>query len=175
MLEHVGRKSFDEYFKMISANLAKDGTAVIHTIGKRQESFITSPFITKYIFPGGYIPTLSDLSTALCHSDLHIADIEFLHNHYAYTLREWRKRCETHKQKLISLYDERFYRMWLFYLTLCEYFFRLDEGVVYQIQLIKKRDETPSTRTYITKTEQRYLKRLWQQKNHFGKTSPSPK
>ena len=173
MLEHVGRKSYDDYFKMVSQCLAQDGTAVIHTIGKRKAWPTTSPFITKYIFPGGYIPTLADLSNALCQTDLHIADIESMHHHYAYTLRDWRTRCEAKKDHIIALYDERFYRMWLFYLTSCEYFFRLDEGVVYQIQLIKTRDETPSTRGYITRKEQKYLKKLWQQKNHFGKSPPS--
>ena len=172
MLEHVGRKSYDDYFKMISQCLAQDGTAVIHTIGKRRAWPTTSPFITKYIFPGGYIPTLADLSNALCKTDLHIADVESMHNHYAQTLRDWRTRCEAQKEHIISLYDERFYRMWLFYLTSCEYFFRLDEGVVYQIQLIRTRDETPSTRDYITRKEQSYLKKLWQQKNHFGKSPP---
>ena len=169
MLEHVGRKSFLEYFKMVSRCLKDDGTAVIHTIGKRQACLFTAPFIAKYIFPGGYIPTLADLSDALSKTDLHIADVECLHNHYAETLKAWRTRCEAHKAQLVAYYDERFYRMWLFYLTACEYYFRLDEGVVYQIQLIKRRDNTPSSRAYIKDKAEIYLKKLCQQKSHFGK------
>ena len=105
----------------------------------------------------------------LSRSDLHIADIECLHNHYSETLAAWRKNCEAYQSEIIALYDERFYRMWLFYLCACEYFFRLDEGVVYQIQLIKKRDLTPSLRSYIAEKEQAYVKKLWQQTTHFGK------
>ena len=175
MLEHVGAKSYDSYFEMISRCLKEDGSALIHTIGKRRACRVTSPFITKYIFPGGYIPTLADLTQSLSHTDLHIADVECLHMHYASTLRHWRNACEAHKDYLISLYDERFYRMWMFYLTSCEYFFRLDEGVVYQIQLIKKRDKTPTTRQYISEQAQLYSKKLWQQTNHFGKDNPLQK
>lgn len=173
MLEHVGRKSYDAYFSMVSRCLKPEGTAVIHTIGKRQACLFTAPFITKYIFPGGYIPTLADLATALAKTDLHIVDIECLHNHYAETLRAWRERCEERMSELIALYDARFYRMWLFYLTSCEYYFRLDEGVVYQIQLRKKRDDAPSNRAYITNRAETYLTKLCQQKNHFGKSQPS--
>ena len=169
MLEHVGRKSFLDYFQMVSRCLKDDGTAVIHTIGKRQACLYTAPFIAKYIFPGGYIPTLADLSDALSKTDLHIADVECLHNHYAETLKAWRTRCEAHKAQLVAYYDERFYRMWLFYLTACEYYFRLDEGVVYQIQLIKRRDNAPSNRAYIQDKAENYLKKLCQQKSHFGK------
>lgn len=169
MLEHVGRKSFLDYFQMVSRCLKEDGTAVIHTIGKRQACLFTAPFITKYIFPGGYIPTLADLTHALSKTDLHIADVECLHNHYAETLHAWRMRCEAHKAQLVACYDERFYRMWLFYLTACEYYFRLDEGVVYQIQLIKRRDNAPSSRAYIQDKAEIYLKKLCQQKSHFGK------
>ncbi len=172
MLEHVGRKSFDAYFKMVDRCLLDEGTAVIHTIGKRRACPVTSPFITKYIFPGGYIPTLADLSKSLAKTDLHIADIECMHNHYAETLLAWRTRCVAQKERLIALYDEHFYRMWLFYLVSCEYFFRLDEGVVYQIQLIKTRDTKPSTRDYIAKTEKAYLKKLCQQNSPFGKPPP---
>lgn len=171
MLEHVGKNSYGRFFDIVSQCLKEDGCAVIHTIGKRRACPTTTPFITKYIFPGGYIPTLADLSHELAKRDLHIADIEAMHNHYALTLRHWKERCREAKQMLISLNDERFYRMWQFYLTSCEYFFRLDEGVVYQIQLIKKRDDTPSTRGYILTKEQEYVKKLWQQNNHFGKQS----
>ena len=175
MLEHVGCHSFDTYFKMISRCLKQDGTAVIHTIGKRRACPTTQPFITKYIFPGGYIPTLADLAKPLSESDLHIADIECLHNHYAHTLSAWRANCEAHKSEIVKLYDETFYRMWQFYLCSCEYFFRLDEGVVYQIQLIKTRDEAPSLRSYIAEKEQVYLKKLWQQNPLFGKPLRSQK
>ena len=169
MLEHVGSQSFKTYFKKIDSCLKEDGTAVIHTIGKRNICPTTSPFITKYIFPGGYIPTMADIGSALETTQLHIADIEAMHNHYAETLLAWRKKCEAQKDKIIALYDKKFYRMWLFYLVSCEYFFRLDEGVVYQIQLIKKRDKSPSTRDYIAKNEKLYLSRLCQQTSHFGK------
>ncbi|MGC6517126.1 MAG: class I SAM-dependent methyltransferase [Candidatus Puniceispirillaceae bacterium] len=172
MLEHVGRKAYDRYFSVVDHCLNEDGTALIHTIGKRRAELSTNRFIDKYIFPGGYLPTLSDLATSLAKYDLHIADVECLHTHYAQTLKHWRERCEANKDKLISLYDERFYRMWLFYLISCEHFFRLDEGVVYQIQLIKKRSVKPSTRDYIKAKEQIYLKKLWQQKPPSGNMSP---
>ncbi|MGC6530088.1 MAG: class I SAM-dependent methyltransferase [Candidatus Puniceispirillaceae bacterium] len=168
MLEHVGRQSYQQFFDQISHCLKQDGTALIHTIGKRRACRTTTPFIRKYIFPGGYIPTLADLSNALAKTDLHIGDIECLHNHYAQTLRHWRMACEAKKETLINLYDEEFYRMWRFYLASCEYFFRLDEGVVYQIQLFKTRDKTPNIRDYIALKEQDYLEILCQT-NHFGK------
>lgn len=168
MLEHVGAKSFLTYFKAVSQCLKDDGTALIHTIGKRRQTHVPSAFINKYIFSGGYIPTLGELGAALSQTDLHITDVECWHNHYAHTLSCWRTRCEAKKEALIALYDERFYRMWLFYLAACEYYFRLDEGVVYRIQLKKTREAKPSTRDYIKEQEQKYRKLLWQQTSLFG-------
>ena len=172
MIEHVGHKALNDYCKVISRCLEETGIALLHFIGKRRASKGHSPFINKYIFPGGYIPTLADMTSALSKTDLHITDVECWHNHYAETLRQWRLRCETHKEHIISTFDERFWRMWLFYLVSCEYFFRLDEGVVYQIQLAKTRDVTPSTRYYIAEKEKRYTKKLWQQNKLFGNPPP---
>ena len=173
MIEHVGLKALSGYVKVISRCLNDNGTALLHFIGKRRANKDLSPFINKYIFPGGYIPTLADISSAIAKTDLHITDVECWHTHYAQTLREWRTRCEQHKQAIITDFDERFWRMWLFYLVSCEYFFRLDEGVVYQIQLAKRRDVKPSTRYYIAAKEKKYAKILWQQNKIFGNQPPS--
>lgn len=117
MIEHVGLKALSGYVKVISRCLNDNGTALLHFIGKRRANKDLSPFINKYIFPGGYIPTLADISSAIAKTDLHITDVECWHTHYAQTLRAWRTRCEQHKQAIITDFDERFWRMWLFYLV----------------------------------------------------------
>ena len=175
MLEHVGFHSYDEYFRRIDACLKDTGTAVIHTIGKQSFHYSGSPFIEKYIFPGGYLPTLGELGEAIAKTDLHIIDIEAMHNHYAETLRHWRARFCEKKTEMIALYDEPFFRMWSFYLAGCEYFFRLDEGVVYQIQLSKSRGTTPSNRDYISHLETVYLDKLCNKHSHSGNVKHSMK
>ena len=169
MLEHVGFHSYQDYFNLINKCLKEDGTAVIHTIGKQSAHYSGSPFIEKYIFPGGYLPTIGELGHALAKTDLHILDIEAMHNHYAETLHHWRMRFIEKKAEMIALYDERFFRMWCFYLAGCEYYFRLDEGVVYQIQLSKTRGNTPSNRDYIAHFEKLYLDKLCNQHSPSGK------
>ena len=169
MLEHVGFHSYQAYFNLVDNCLKDDGIAVIHTIGKQSAHYSGSPFIEKYIFPGGYLPTIGELGHAIAKTDLHILDIEAMHNHYADTLRHWRMRFIEKKAEMIALYDERFFRMWCFYLAGCEYYFRLDEGVVYQIQLSKKRGNSPSNRDYIARFEKLYLDKLCNQHSHSGK------
>ena len=175
MLEHVGFHSYDDYFKRINACLKETGTAVIHTIGKQSFHYSGSPFIEKYIFPGGYLPTLGELGEAIAKTDLHIIDIEAMHLHYAETLRHWRERFCEKKAEMIALYDEKFFRMWSFYLAGCEYYFHLDEGVVYQIQLSKSRGKTPSNRDYIGHYENLYLDKLCNKHSHSGNVKHSMK
>ena len=175
MLEHVGYQSYQTYFDTVSKALKPTGTAVIHTIGKQYMTHSRAPFIQKYIFPGGYIPALSELAKAIEKTDLHILDIEAMHIHYAETLRHWRQRFIAKQDEIITLYDETFFRMWCFYLVSCEYFFRLDGGVVYQIQLAKSQGNSPSERSYIKNKEQDYLKKLCQIPTHSGKLKSSVK
>lgn len=175
MLEHVGFHSYQDYFTVIDKCLNDTGTAVIHTIGKQSAHYAGSPFIEKYIFPGGYLPTLGELGDAIAKTNLHIIDVEAMHNHYAETLRHWRDRFCEQKAEMVALYDERFFRMWNFYLAGCEYYFRLDEGVVYQIQLSKNREQKPSNRDYIAQFEQRYLEQLCNHHDHSGKQKHSVK
>lgn len=175
MLEHVGFHSYRDYFTLIDKCLNDTGTAVIHTIGKQSAHYAGSTFIEKYIFPGGYLPTLGELGDAIAKTNLHIIDVEAMHNHYAGTLRHWRDRFCEQKAEMVALYDERFFRMWNFYLAGCEYYFRLDEGVVYQIQLSKNRGQKPSNRDYIAQFEQRYLEQLCNHHDHSGKQKHSVK
>ena len=169
MLEHVGQKQFKRYFQTIDALLAEDGRAVIHTIGKQHKDPLGNGFIGKYIFPGGYLPTLAELTDAISHTNLHILDIEALHLHYRDTLLAWDRKFTAAKEEMIQLYDEKFYRMWRFYLVGCALFFELDEGVVYQITCTTSHGQTPSKRDDIHQNEIRYLAKLWHKQIDSGK------
>ncbi len=149
MLEHVGTNHYPEYFSKIYDNLADDGVAVVHTIGRANGSGLTNPWIAKYIFPGGYIPALTDVLPAIERSGLYVTDIEILRLHYAETLRHWRARFEANRDRIRKIYDERFCRMWRFYLVSSELSFRYAQHVVFQIQLAKKQDAVPLTRDYL--------------------------
>jgi len=149
MFEHVGKPFYTTYFKKIYEMLEQDGIAVIHTIGNIRTPKITAAFIRKYIFPGGYIPSLSEIMPAIEKSSLIISDIEVLRLHYAHTLKHWKENCIRNKQKIINMFDEKFFRMWEFYLAGCEMAFKWGEQVVYQFQLAKSYTSTPITRDYI--------------------------
>jgi cyclopropane-fatty-acyl-phospholipid synthase len=149
MFEHVGVQNFKTYFDTVSRLLADDGVALIHTIGRRSGPTTTNPWIRKYIFPGGYSPALSEITQAIEKSGLWVSDIEPLRLHYAYTLRAWQKEFARHRGVIASLLDERFCRMWEFYLTASEAAFLYDDLVVFQLQLTKSRDAVPLTRSYI--------------------------
>lgn len=149
MFEHVGQKHFDTYFSKCATLLEPDGVMLLHTIGQHSPPTPTNPFIKKYIFPGGYIPSLSEVVKSIEKSGLVITDIEVLRLHYAETLKEWRARFIDQWDKARDLYDERFCRMWNFYLASSEASFRWQDLVVFQIQLAHDPQAVPLTRDYI--------------------------
>jgi cyclopropane-fatty-acyl-phospholipid synthase len=149
MFEHVGVPHYKEYFAKVAQLLAPDGVALIHTIGRSGRPGITSPWITKYIFPGGYVPALSEVMPSVQESGLWTTDIEVWRLHYAETLRHWRARFEANLDKVRDLYDERFCRMWRYYLVASEMTFRHHGQCVFQIQLAHRQDAVPLTRDYL--------------------------
>ena len=149
MLEHVGKKFYGSYFNAISKFLNDDGVALIHTIGSVMTPRDPHPWISKYIFPGGYTPSLSELSKSIEKSNLIVADMEVLRVHYAHTLRNWKNRFLGKKEEVLKMFDERFFRMWEFYLAGCEMAFKWGDQVVFQFQLSKELLSTPNTRDYI--------------------------
>ena len=153
MFEHVGVTQFQTYFQTIANRLADNGVALVHSIGRTDGPGETNPWITKYIFPGGYIPALSEIVPAAEKAGLIVADVEVLRLHYAETLKAWRERFESHRQEAATIYDERFCRMWEFYLISSECTFRQGLAVVFQLQLAKSADTIPITRDYIAASE----------------------
>ena len=149
MFEHVGRKFYKKYFKQLSNLLNDDGVALIHTIGSVNPPRDPQPWITKYIFPGGYTPSLSELVNPIEKSGLIISDLEVLRLHYSLTLRHWKERFLSKKDKILEMFDEKFFRIWEFYLTGCEMEFKWGQQVVFQFQLSKELKSTPITRNYI--------------------------
>jgi len=149
MFEHVGRKFYNKFFKQIARLLKDDGVSLIHTIGSVNTPRGPQPWITKYIFPGGHTPSLSEVTTPIEKAGLIVSDIEVLKLHYAHTLRHWKENCLKNKGQIIELFDERFFRMWEFYLAGCEIAFKWGDQVVYQLQLTKNYTSTPITRDYI--------------------------
>jgi len=149
MFEHVGRKFYNKYFKQVSNLLKDDGIALIHTIGSVNPPRDPHPWITKYIFPGGYTPSLSEISLPIEKSGLIISDLEILRMHYAHTLRHWKERFLKEKEKVLEMFDEKFFRMWEFYLTASQMAFKWGDQVVFQFQLTKKKDTISITRDYI--------------------------
>lgn len=158
MFEHVGIGHFKEYFDHVKRLLKPDGRFVLHSIGRSGEPGATNPWIAKYIFPGGYIPSLSEVIPVIEKSGLIITDIEILRLHYAETLKAWRQSFLAHWDEAKALYDERFCRMWDFYLAASESAFRWQGMMVFQIQLAHKQDAVPLTRDYIIQEEERLLK-----------------
>jgi cyclopropane-fatty-acyl-phospholipid synthase len=153
MFEHVGPANYGRFFTKIRDLLAEDGVALLHSIGRMEPPGSTNPWLRKYIFPGGYTPALSEVLSAIERVGLWVTDIEILRLHYAETLRHWRQRFETNRDRVRAIYDERFCRMWDFYLTGCEISFRRMNQMVFQIQLARKQDAAPLTRDYITDFE----------------------
>lgn len=149
MFEHVGLPHYREYFAKVHDLLAPDGVALIHTIGRAGRPGITSPWITRYIFPGGYVPALSEVMPAIQDSGLWTTDIEVWRLHYANTLLHWRNRFETNIEAVRALYDERFCRMWRYYLVSSEMTFRHARQCVFQIQLAHQQTAVPLTRDYL--------------------------
>jgi len=153
MFEHVGVRYFETFFRKMHQLLTPDGVALLHTIGRTDGPGSTNPWIAKYIFPGGYTPALSEVTAAIERSGLYVTDVEILRLHYAETLKEWRARFAKNWAKAAALYDERFCRMWEFYLASAEMTFRYDRLVVFQIQLSKRIETLPMTRDYMLDSE----------------------
>jgi len=149
MFEHVGRKFYKRFFKQVEKLLSANGISLVHTIGSVNPPRDPHPWVTKYIFPGGYTPSLSEVTTPIEKAGLVVSDIEVLKLHYSYTLGHWKENCIKNKEKIIKMYDERFFRMWEFYLAGCEIAFKWGDQVVYQFQLTKSYTSTPITRDYI--------------------------
>ena len=149
MFEHVGRKFYNSYFNTVSKLLNEKGISLIHTIGSSNPPRDPQPWITKYIFPGGYTPSLSQIARPIEDSGLIISDIEVLRMHYAHTLRHWKERFLAKKEIVLEMFDEKFYRMWEFYLASCEMAFKWGDQVVFQLQLTKDNISAPTTRDYI--------------------------
>jgi cyclopropane-fatty-acyl-phospholipid synthase len=153
MFEHVGIGFYDAFFNKCAKLVAEDGVVLLHTIGRSSPPGITNPWIAKYIFPGGYIPALSEILPAIEKAGLIVADVEVLQLHYAETLKAWRERFLAHRDEVVRLYDQRFVRMWEFYLACSEMAFRMGEMVVFQIQMTKRKGLIPTRRDYIAREE----------------------
>ncbi len=153
MFEHVGLKHYNEYFTKAKQLLKPNGVMLLHTIGRWDGPGSTDPFIRKYVFPGAYTPALSEIMPAVERSGLVVTDVEVLRLHYADTLRAWRRRFQANWDKAAELYDERFCRMWEFYLGGCEVAFRHLGLVVFQIQLATRQEAVPLVRDYITDSD----------------------
>ena len=157
MFEHVGARHYDEFFAKCRQLLKPDGVMLLHTIGKLGEpSSGPDPFTDKYIFPGYHLPSLSQMTNASEHARLLASDVEMLRVHYAYTLREWLKRFEANRAAVIKMYDERFVRMWDYYLAGGIVMFENGAACNYQVQYIRERTALPITRDYIMEAEARY-------------------
>jgi cyclopropane-fatty-acyl-phospholipid synthase len=153
MFEHVGPPHYDTYFDHCRRLLAPEGVMLLHTIGRADGPGATDPWTAKYIFPGGYVPALSQVAPAIEKNWLWLTDLEVLRLHYAETLDRWYDRTVAAKDEIVKLYDERFYRMWLFYLAGSAVAFRHDGHVVFQFQLTRRRDAVPITRDYMAEAE----------------------
>ncbi|MGZ3366878.1 MAG: class I SAM-dependent methyltransferase, partial [Caulobacteraceae bacterium] len=149
MFEHVGAPQFRTYFRQVARLLTDDGIALVHSIGRRTVPGVTQPWIAKYIFPGGYIPALSEMTAAIEEAGLWITDIEIKRLHYAETLKAWRQRFLARRDEIAALYDERFCRMWEVYLVLSELSFRYGANMIVQVQLTKRIGATPIVRDYM--------------------------
>ncbi len=159
MFEHVGLAHYEEFFGKCRKLLKPDGVMLLHTIGKLGKAAKSpDPFTDKYVFPGYYLPSLSDMAAASARMRLIASDVETLRLHYAYTLREWLSRFTAAREKMVTLYDERFFRMWEFYLAGGIVMFETGGGCNYQIQYIRDRNAVPITRDYMQEAEERYRK-----------------
>ncbi len=155
MFEHVGVGFYEAFFSKCARILSDDGVMVLHSIGRSGRPSYTNTWIARYIFPGGYIPSLSEVMPAIERAGLLVTDIEILRLHYAETLKAWRERFLAHRDEVLRLYDARFLRMWEFYLACSEMAFRRQNMMVFQIQLAKRQGVVPITRDYIAEAEGR--------------------
>ena len=153
MFEHVGVGFYDAFFRRCYESLEDDGVMLLHSIGRSEGPAVTNPWVAKYIFPGGYVPALSEVLPAVERAGLLVTDVEILRLHYADTLRAWRQRFVAHRDEVEEVYDARFVRMWEFYLAAAEVGFREHAMMVFQMQLTKQQGVVPVTRDYIMYAE----------------------
>ncbi len=172
MFEHVGVHHYGEFFAKINDLLDDDGIALIHSIGHMSPPGTASPWLRKYIFPGAYSPALSEVFDAVERNSLWVTDLEILRLHYAQTLAHWIQRFESNRDKIEAMYDEKFGRMWEFYLISAEIMFRTGSQLVFHIQLARKRDAVPIVRDYITEAQRTYTK--LESGNPVPRTAPTP-
>ncbi|MEL6259153.1 MAG: class I SAM-dependent methyltransferase, partial [Pseudomonadota bacterium] len=157
MFEHVGLPHYQDFFDVVRDRLQPDGVALLHSIGRADGPGGTDSFMAKYIFPGGYAPALSEVTPRVERAGLWTTDVEILRLHYAKTCEAWYDACVERKADIVALYDERFWRMWTFYLAGAAMAFRHMGQMVFQIQLARDVATVPMTRDYISATEQKYL------------------
>lgn len=157
MFEHVGKPYYETYFEKACELLKDDGVMLLHTIGRADGPGVTDPWTRKYIFPGGYCPALSEIMPAIERAGLYVTDVEVLRLHYMHTLQHWYDRAREEKDAIVRLYDERFWRMWMFYLAGALCAFRHNGHVVFQIQLARRVDSVPITRDYMAQAEAKLL------------------
>jgi cyclopropane-fatty-acyl-phospholipid synthase len=156
MFEHVGVHHYGEFFAKINALLDDDGLMVLHSIGKMSPPGTASPWLRKYIFPGAYSPALSEVFPVVEQAKLWVTDLEFLRLHYAKTLNHWQQRFEANRETIARMYDERFCRMFEFYLISAESMFLTGSQLVFHMQLARRRDAAPIVRDYVTDTQRAY-------------------
>ena len=156
MFEHVGAAHYDEFFAACRNLLAEDGVMLLHTIGKYGKASAPDPFTDKWIFPGYHLPSISQLAAASERQRLITSDLELLRVHYAYTLRHWLERARANRDKIVALHDERFFRMWEFYLSGGVVAFESGSMCNFQAQYIRDRNALPITRDYMAEAEGRY-------------------
>jgi cyclopropane-fatty-acyl-phospholipid synthase len=173
MFEHVGLRQFPTFFKTAHRLLAPDGVMLLHAMAQAKTARYNQPFIEKYIFPGGYIPALSEVLPHVERAGLLVRDTESLALHYAETLREWRRRFLANRETVLALYDDRFLRMWEFYLAGSEATFRVDATQVFHLQLARDQDRVPLTRGYIP-TEMARLARAEASYPDYAALHPAP-
>jgi cyclopropane-fatty-acyl-phospholipid synthase len=171
MFEHVGADHYDEYFASCHRLLKRDGVMLLHTIGKLGSASKPDPFTDKWIFPGYHLPSLSQMCAASEEARMIVSDVETLRLHYAYTLRHWLKNVMDNRDKIVAMYDERFLRMWEYYLAGGIVMFETGAACNYQVQYVRDRNALPITRDYMADAE----KRLRLKANGTRKKGPAPR
>jgi cyclopropane-fatty-acyl-phospholipid synthase len=149
MFEHVGMPHYNEFFRQVYKLLGEDGIALLHSIGYAKPSLATNPWLERYMFPNGYLPSLGETIPYIEKAGFWISDAETLRLHYGYTLREWKNRFRNHREQIVSMYDETFFRMFDLYLSGCEMAMLHGDSLAWQIQFAKKAGVVPITRDYI--------------------------
>lgn len=173
MFEHVGVGHYGEFFAKVNDLMADDGLMLLHSIGKMSPPGSASPWLRKYIFPGAYSPALSEVFPAVETNKLWVTDLEFLRVHYATTLKHWHRRFEANRPKVAAMYDERFCRMWEFYLISAEMMFRTGSQEVFHMQLAKKRDAAPIVRDYIIDRQRELIAKEQATRENAGALNPA--